>query len=695
MVKKFGKKKKHAGDLSGNSRNKQNKVGESVNNTYDKDTAVFISMSEELKDEGNKCFQSRDYESAMLKYEKALKLLPRNHINVSYLRSNLAACYMQLGLSEYPRAIHECNLALEVTPKYSKALLKRARCYEAMNRLELALRDISTVLKMEPNNLMAIEIADRVKRSIGIKSPKVNVPEIDTVQIPEYVESTSTVPTKKKSNKIKDKKIGDKTQDKIAMEENDEDEIKEKKAMENIEEGNPEDKLIVEENINKIMKEEPKRTLKLVFGEDIRWAQAPIDCSILKLREIIQDRFPGLKAILVKYRDQEGDLVTVTTNEELKLAESAAEQHSSLRLYIVEVNPEQDPFFGVVKRKKEGHDRPSCIDDWIVQFAQLFKNHIGVNSDAYLDLHKLGMKFYTEAMEEAITSEEAQDIFNKASDKFQEMAALALFNWGNVHMSRARKRVYLTEDSGKSVLTQVENAFDWARKEYIKAGERYQEALKIKQDFYEGVVALGQQQFELAKLSWYHAIATNVNLETWPSSDMIQLYNCAEDNMDKGMQMWEDAEGQRHNEISDANKVKALLQKLGSHVLLKDITMDEAREQAANMRSQINMLWGTMLYERSIMEYKLGLPVWQESLEAGVEKFELAGASQTDLAIMIKNHCSSGTSSEGLGFNIDEIVQAWNEMYQAKKWQTSVPSLRLEPLLRRRASEFYQVLERS
>lgn len=49
----------------------------------------------------------------------------------------------------------------------------------------------------------------------------------------------------------------------------------------------------------------------------------------------------------------------------------------------------------------------------------------------------------------------------------------------------------------------------------------------------------------------------------------------------------------------------------------------------------------------------------------------------------------------GLGFNIDEIVQAWNEMYEAKKWQTSVPSFRLEPLLRRRASEFYRVLEHS
>ena len=56
-------------------------------------------------------FYERDHEGAMLKYEKALKLLPRNYIDVSYLRSNMPAFYMQMGLSEYSRAIHECNLA--------------------------------------------------------------------------------------------------------------------------------------------------------------------------------------------------------------------------------------------------------------------------------------------------------------------------------------------------------------------------------------------------------------------------------------------------------------------------------------------------------------------------------------------------------------------------------------------------------
>lgn len=50
-------------------------------------------------------------------------------------------------------------------------------------------------------------------------------------------------------------------------------------------------------------------------------------------------------------------------------------------------------------------------------------------------------------------------------------------------------------------------------------------------------------------------------------------------------------------------------------------------------------------------------------------------------------------SIAGFGFKIDEIIQAWNEMYDAKRWQTGVPSFRLEPMFRRRVPKLHSVLE--
>ncbi|XP_052210313.1 protein PHOX1-like [Diospyros lotus] len=724
MGKPTGKKTKQVvGSSKPNEGNpKQSKPSDRTSKAFDEDTAVFISMSQDLKEEGNKLFQKRDHEGAMLKYEKALKLLPRNHIDVAYLRSNMAACYMQMGLGEYPRAIDQCNQALEVAPKYSKALLKRARCYEALNRLDLAMRDVNRVLSIEPNNLTALEIADNLKKELEKRGEKIEEKEI--VLAPEYVEppakpSWKTVKErvkKKKNNKLTrsgvekqlsrsgaEKQLATSGAEKQMATSGIEKQVEMKKEEE--------EKVVVEEK--RSVKEEKvvTKTVKLVLGEDIRWAQLPLSCDIRLLRDVVKDRYPGVQGVLVKYRDQEGDLVTITTTDELRLAEAAGDQQGSLRFYVVEVSPDKDPHYEVTESKEEapkpkvsengnaGEGREiekgtTCIEDWIIQFARLFKNHVGFDSDSYLDLHELGMKLYSEAMEDSVTSEDAQELFEIAVDKFQEMAALALFNWGNVHLSKARKRVLFTEDgSREKVLAQLKNAYEWATKEYTKAGMRYEESVKIKPDFYEGLLALGQQQFEQAKLAWYHAIGREVDLETGPATEILGLYNKAEDSMERGMQMWEEIEERRLNGLSKSDKYKADLQKMGLDGLFKDVSVDEATEQAANMKSQIYLLWGTLLYERSIVEFKLGLPTWEECLEVAVEKFELAGASPTDIAVMIKNHCSNVSAVEGLGFKIDEIVQAWNEMYDVKRWQTGIPSFRLEPLFRRRVPKLHSILE--
>ncbi|KAJ4899149.1 Octicosapeptide/Phox/Bem1p (PB1) domain-containing protein / TPR-containing protein [Raphanus sativus] len=430
------------------------------------------------------------------------------------------------------------------------------------------------------------------------------------------------------------------------------------------------------------------RTVKLVHGDDIRWAQLPLDSSVRLVRDVIKDRFPSLRGFLIKYKDPEGDLVTITSTDELRLA--AASDHDklgSLRLYIAEVNPDQEPTYDGKRLSSESVESDKA-ENWIFQFAQLFKNHVGFDSDSYLDLHDLGMKLYTEAMEEAVTGEDAEKLFEIAADKFQEMGALAMFNWGNVHMSKARKQVSFPEDA--SVEAVIEAAFVWTLKEYNKAAEKYEDAVRIKPDFYEALIALGQQQFEHAKLLWYHALRSKVDIESEVSQEVLMLYNKAEDSMEKGMQVWEEMEERRLNGISKYDKEMTLLHKME---LFSEASDEETLEQAANMSSQINLLWGSLLYERSIVEYKLGLLTWDECLEVAVEKFELAGASATDIAVMVKNHCSSESALEGMGFKIDEIVQAWNEMYDAKKWQNGVPSFRLEPMFRRRAPKLHDILE--
>ena len=553
------------GKPAGKNKKKSRITEPSVN--LDTDATVFIDMARDLKEEGNKLFQKKDYKAAILTYEKSIKLLPNSHAEIASLRSNLAACYMQLDPPDYHRALENCSLALEVSPKYSKALLKRAKCYEAVDRLDFALRDVESVLSSEPTNATALEISERVKKSMdsrGIKNQ----------------DSTPESYRLKMRNKPKKKKKTQKTEE-AAKEE--------------------------------IPKEVESMKVKLVLGEDIRFALVPFNCSVLQLREIVKKRFPNTEAILIKYKDEEGDLVTITTNEELRWAEESGNSLGSLKLFISQVTPDQDPFFlSLTQNSPPSNENEkissSYVEEWIVLFAQLFKTHLGFSVDGCLDLHELGMKLYSEAMGEVVGGEDAQKIFNLAESKFREMAALALFNWGNIHMCKG---------------------------EYQEAGKRFNESIKLKPDFYEGFIALSIQQLELAKL-------------TLESSEALELLDKAEDNVEKGTQLWEDEEEKRLREILEPGEEKLLLQKMGLMGFLKEISTDEAAEQASCMKSQISILWGTMLYERSVIEFKLEMPLWEECLAAAVEKFKLAGASPTDLAVMIKNHCSNSSAQEGI-----------------------------------------------
>ncbi|KAJ4890628.1 Octicosapeptide/Phox/Bem1p (PB1) domain-containing protein / TPR-containing protein [Raphanus sativus] len=738
MGKPTGKKKNNPDPPTDSSVGGGNKSAKSFDRsaskaaaTFDNDMEIFINRALELKEEGNKLFQKRDNEGAMLRYDKAVKLLPRDHVDVAFLRTGMASCYMQMGLGEYPNAINECNLALEANSRYSKALLKRARCYEALNKMDFAFRDSRIVLNMEAENVSAKEIFERVRKVLvgrgvdvdEMEKSFVDVQPVGAARLRKIVKERLRKMKKKNNNNNNNKKnsstdaLEEKKSNGVVVEDGEEADSRKKL----------EDKVVVEEKkVSHVMDKKViaseidatvTRTVKLVHGDDIRWAQLPLDSCVSLVRDIIRVRFPSLKGFLIKYRDSEGDLVTITTTDELRVAASTREKLGSFRLYVTEVSPNQEPVYDGVNKDESTFAKGSssvadngsvggdyvessekkasaCIEHWIFQFAQLFKNHVGFDSDSYLDIHNLGMKLYTEAMEDIVTGEDAQELFDIAADKFQEMAALAMFNWGNVHMSKARRQIYFPEDgSRETILEKVEAGFEWAMSEYNKAAEKYEEAVKVKSDFYEAFLALGQQQFEQAKLCWYHALRDKIDIESEASQEVLKRYNKAEESMEKGMQIWEEMEERRVNGLSDSDKHKTLLEKLGLDGVFSEASDEDNAEKTANMTSQINLLWGSLLYERSIVEYKLGLPTWDECLEVAVEKFELAGASATDIAVMVKNHCSNENALEGMGFKIDEIVQAWNEMYDAKRWQIGVPSFRLEPLFRRRSPKLHDILE--
>ncbi|XP_051191394.1 uncharacterized protein [Lolium perenne] len=145
------------------------------------EVAAIVELVTELKQEGTTLFRLRDYDGAAFKFDEAIRLSPRaprayDENDIASLHSNVAACYMHMNTGQCPedehhyhQAIDRCNMALEASPRYTKALLKRARCFEALDRLDLACVDVQEVLTLEPNNAVALELLESLREEMEEK----------------------------------------------------------------------------------------------------------------------------------------------------------------------------------------------------------------------------------------------------------------------------------------------------------------------------------------------------------------------------------------------------------------------------------------------------------------------------------------------------------------------------------------------
>ncbi|KAM7501015.1 hypothetical protein LguiA_025429 [Lonicera macranthoides] len=427
MGKPGGKKKK-----SGVNQNKnQNQVaGDNnpqpiVNGGIALDSSIFLTRANELKEESNKKFQAKDYVGALQEYGNALKLTLKTHPE---------------------RAVQ---------PQFVRALFRRACAFEAIGKYEMALHDVQALLGCDPNHRYALEIARRLRNALVARQEAqqdLQSRPSPAALVPKKAAASSVVLPNNKP---------DKTHPTLPSENGFEVKTHLPKLVLNSSNGSskPNGNLVKDSQKGQIFStsislpthgQPPKgpthwRSLKLVYDHDIRLAQMPLNCSFKVLREIVSKRFPLSKSVLVKYKDNDGDLVTITCTTELRFAESCVDSLipkeaetdkgdliGMLRLHIVEVSPEQEPPLleeeekpleseGIKGEDTVPEEKPTAsedpefkemeMDDWLFEFAQLFRTHVGVDLDEHIDMHELGMELCSEALEEIVTSEEAQSLF--------------------------------------------------------------------------------------------------------------------------------------------------------------------------------------------------------------------------------------------------------------------------------------------
>lgn len=131
------------------------------------ETETLLEKAQRLKTEGNKQFKIGKYDEAITQYNNAIEICPKENTEaLATFYQNRAAAYEQL--KKYSSVKADCKKALELNPKYAKALLRRARAMEYCNELESALEDVTTACILENfSNQTAIVMADRVLKQLG------------------------------------------------------------------------------------------------------------------------------------------------------------------------------------------------------------------------------------------------------------------------------------------------------------------------------------------------------------------------------------------------------------------------------------------------------------------------------------------------------------------------------------------------
>lgn len=118
------------------------------------------------QNKANAFFVTGDYNGAILNYNKALELNPKD--TITYLSRGLT----YYNTKFYDLAVNDFTKAIELAPKDSMSFFKRGDSYEKMGNVEKAVADYKTAIELDPENKTAKTYLERLQLEREKISPK-------------------------------------------------------------------------------------------------------------------------------------------------------------------------------------------------------------------------------------------------------------------------------------------------------------------------------------------------------------------------------------------------------------------------------------------------------------------------------------------------------------------------------------------
>lgn len=135
--------------------------------------ATPLDKAVALKNKGNECFKNGQYAEAIKYYSEAIDSCPSDvsPSDLSAFYQNRAAA--QEKLDNYAAVIEDCTKALEGNKRYVKAVVRRAKAYERLEKYKEALHDFTAACILEGfGNFTTMTSAEQVLKALGAERAK-------------------------------------------------------------------------------------------------------------------------------------------------------------------------------------------------------------------------------------------------------------------------------------------------------------------------------------------------------------------------------------------------------------------------------------------------------------------------------------------------------------------------------------------
>ncbi|XP_034563071.1 mitochondrial import receptor subunit TOM70 [Notolabrus celidotus] len=138
----------------------------------DQENMSPLDRAQGAKNKGNKYFKAGKYENAIQCYTEAIALCPTEQkTDLSTFYQNRAAAYEQL--MKWTEVVQDCSKAVELNPRYVKALFRRAKALERLDNRKECLEDVTAVCILEAfQNQQSMLLADKVLKQLGKEKAK-------------------------------------------------------------------------------------------------------------------------------------------------------------------------------------------------------------------------------------------------------------------------------------------------------------------------------------------------------------------------------------------------------------------------------------------------------------------------------------------------------------------------------------------